>query len=279
MTTESEAIFEKLSTLNQWELRRLTERGAQGLKTPDYLLFPRSKSPIVTEVKQLNANKEDKAHELQVEKARNGGVVLDRRTVRSRISKKLQSSTIGQLKAMQVGTQPTMVVIYNNIDANPNLISADDIMDAMYGAPVVLVSPPELGHATPLGTKHAGNRRVTERDNTTLSAVAVMKRTQFRDREPVLELCVYHNCYAKYPLDPATLIAPDVVHFRKSRGNTDWQKLMLVTQLSSSIGILESHRQCLEGLGLKRIRHTVAVDDTRSNRGMATKVQFMVQIH
>ena len=50
------------------------------------------------------------------------------------------------------------------------------------------------------------------------------------------------------------------------------KKTFKVTQLKSSIGRLKNHKGCLTGLGLRRIGHTVEVEDTPSTRGMANTV-------
>ena len=46
----------------------------------------------------------------------------------------------------------------------------------------------------------------------------------------------------------------------------------------SAHGILENHKACLRGLGLRKIRHTVQVEDTPATRGMINKVRHMVQV-
>jgi large subunit ribosomal protein L30 len=51
-----------------------------------------------------------------------------------------------------------------------------------------------------------------------------------------------------------------------------------VTQTKSSIGRLPKHRATLTGLGLRRINHTVEVEDTPSVRGMINKVYYMVSV-
>lgn len=56
------------------------------------------------------------------------------------------------------------------------------------------------------------------------------------------------------------------------------KKMMKVTQTRSSIGRLESHKASLRGLGLRRIGHTVEVEDTASTRGMVNKVYYMVSV-
>lgn len=51
-----------------------------------------------------------------------------------------------------------------------------------------------------------------------------------------------------------------------------------VTLVRSTSGRLGSHKACVSGLGLRRIRHTVEVEDTPSVRGMINKVSYMVKV-
>ncbi len=51
-----------------------------------------------------------------------------------------------------------------------------------------------------------------------------------------------------------------------------------VTQTKSAIGRVKRHKDCIRGLGLRRIGHTVEVEDTPSVRGMINKVYYMVQV-
>lgn len=51
-----------------------------------------------------------------------------------------------------------------------------------------------------------------------------------------------------------------------------------VTQVKSSFGRLKNHRACIAGLGLRRIGHTVEVEDTPSVRGMINKVHYLVSV-
>ena len=55
-------------------------------------------------------------------------------------------------------------------------------------------------------------------------------------------------------------------------------KTVKVTQVKSSIGRLPKHRATLKGLGLRRINHTVELEDTPSVRGMINKVIYMVKV-
>lgn len=55
-------------------------------------------------------------------------------------------------------------------------------------------------------------------------------------------------------------------------------KRIKVTQIKSVHGHLEKHKACVAGLGLKRIGHTVEVEDSPSVRGMVNKVNFLVRV-
>lgn len=51
-----------------------------------------------------------------------------------------------------------------------------------------------------------------------------------------------------------------------------------VTLVKSTNGRLEKHRASVRGLGLRRIGHTVEVEDTPAVRGMINKVAYLVQV-
>jgi large subunit ribosomal protein L30 len=55
-------------------------------------------------------------------------------------------------------------------------------------------------------------------------------------------------------------------------------KKLKVTLLKSTFGRLQSHRDCVRGLGLRRIRHSVMVEDTPAVRGMIGKVSYMLRV-
>jgi large subunit ribosomal protein L30 len=56
------------------------------------------------------------------------------------------------------------------------------------------------------------------------------------------------------------------------------EKTIKVTQLKSVHGRIKSHRDCISGLGLRRIGQTVEVIDTPSNRGMIDKASYMLKV-
>ena len=56
------------------------------------------------------------------------------------------------------------------------------------------------------------------------------------------------------------------------------EKTLKVTLVKSVIGTKPSHRATVIGLGLRRIRHTVTLEDTPSIRGMIAKVDYLVKV-
>lgn len=55
-------------------------------------------------------------------------------------------------------------------------------------------------------------------------------------------------------------------------------KTVKVTQVKSAIGRLPKHKATLKGLGLRKINHTVELEDTPSVRGMINQVIYMVKV-
>lgn len=55
------------------------------------------------------------------------------------------------------------------------------------------------------------------------------------------------------------------------------QKTIKVTLVKSLIGRMQSHRACVRGLGLRRLRHTVDVLDSPENRGLIKKVSYLLK--
>lgn len=55
-------------------------------------------------------------------------------------------------------------------------------------------------------------------------------------------------------------------------------KKIKVTQVRSTNGRLQAHKACVSGLGLRRIGHTVEVEDTPSVRGMINKVNYLISV-
>ena len=55
-------------------------------------------------------------------------------------------------------------------------------------------------------------------------------------------------------------------------------KKLKVTLEKSRHGRLKSHKACVAGLGLRKIRQSVTVLDTPENRGMINKVSYLLSV-
>lgn len=56
------------------------------------------------------------------------------------------------------------------------------------------------------------------------------------------------------------------------------EKTIKVTLVKSVHGRLKAHKACVAGLGLRRIGHTVEVQDTPSTRGMINKASYLLRV-
>ncbi|MEM1090013.1 MAG: 50S ribosomal protein L30 [Pseudomonadota bacterium] len=51
-----------------------------------------------------------------------------------------------------------------------------------------------------------------------------------------------------------------------------------VTLVKSKYGRVPGHRECVQGLGLRKMHQTVTVADTPENRGMINKVSYLLKV-
>ena len=56
------------------------------------------------------------------------------------------------------------------------------------------------------------------------------------------------------------------------------KKTVKVKLIKSLIGRLETHKATARGLGLKKIRQQVELEDTPSVRGMIKKISYLLQV-
>ncbi len=54
-------------------------------------------------------------------------------------------------------------------------------------------------------------------------------------------------------------------------------KKIRVTLIKSMFGRTPGHMECVKGLGLRRMHHSVEVIDTPANRGMINKVSYLLK--
>ena len=65
---------------------------------------------------------------------------------------------------------------------------------------------------------------------------------------------------------------------KKTQGKSAGAPTVRVTLVKSPIGFNKSQKATVEGLGLRRIRHSVEVIDTPAMRGMIHKVRHLVTV-
>lgn len=56
------------------------------------------------------------------------------------------------------------------------------------------------------------------------------------------------------------------------------QKNLKVTLIRSVIGAHPKHKLCVKSLGLRRINHTVTVQDSPSTRGIIHKINYLLSV-
>jgi large subunit ribosomal protein L30 len=65
---------------------------------------------------------------------------------------------------------------------------------------------------------------------------------------------------------------------KKSAKKTTAGRMLKVTLVKSTIGFNETQAKTVEGMGLRKIRHSVELPDTPETRGMILKVRHLVTV-
>ena len=118
---------------------------------------------------------------------------------------KIRSSS-GQIKALTQGIHPGLLVLYEGHFAGVN-IEPYNIQVAMYGLETFDLAVPESGPPYLLGARHGPRQKMTQQDNTSISAIATLQRLHTGQ----IIFAVYHNKYAAVPL-PLAIFAQYRVH-------------------------------------------------------------------
>lgn len=184
--TESEALFETFCQQHHVRYRRIKT----SIKpTPDYDIFLKRRK-IIVEVKQINPNDEEEKKIKEFTKS--NGV-----TIKSTLGKRVRGKIIDAQRKFRVRMRnryPSILVLYNNVKLYKHTAPMD-IFAGMYGKLCFTVWP-----NGPIGDMELGpDRTMTNATNRSISAVGVLKKGC--NGRPSLTL--YHNVYARVPLDPA----------------------------------------------------------------------------
>jgi hypothetical protein len=172
-------------------------------RTPDFAIRLHGMR-VVCEIKQIDPNTEDLAELQAVHSEEATG-----RLVPNRLRGKLKNVS-GQLKTACLSGHSTMLVVYDN---TPFKMYSDhlDVVQAMFGAHSVTMTIPKQGGAEAIVSEpfFGGNRGLTPRQNTSVSALAILDSGPLSE----LKLRVYHNPYASVVLPPELLEALPVEQY------------------------------------------------------------------
>jgi hypothetical protein len=199
MTTQSERWFEQFCATSGIAFERIPE---EDTKTPDYHLTIEDQV-IVIEVKEIVRNDEEqKSDRLLAE--RGYGEALGN-TPGDRVRKKINDST-AQIKARSQGIHSSMLVLCDiafGCGQVAGHLDEYNVRAGMYGLEQIHIAVPRDHVRSPyaVGRSFGPKRKMTEKHNTSISAIGVLSTPKADD----IRLCVYHNRYAAHPLNPVLL--------------------------------------------------------------------------
>jgi hypothetical protein len=201
--TISEREFEAFCKARGIPLERIPEAST---RTPDYEIVLGS-TRVVVEVKETEPNAEERESDRLLAKRGYGNAVGT--TPGDRVRKMVRSCS-AQLKARSNGVNPTLLVAFDRGRAVGH-VEPYHIRVAMYGLEQIHIAMPPIGSGRPhaTGISHGPKRKMTETDNTSISAIAAFVMSG----PTTHHLLVYRNRFAKVPLDPALLRPFGVRHF------------------------------------------------------------------
>jgi hypothetical protein len=201
--TEAEALFEWFCAERNIPLVRLPEGVAP---TPDYELTLGARR-IAVEVKQLEPNAADLAYSEELKREGRASRFINMGRARQSMH-----DAVEQLRPHAKGRMPAVALLYDTMGIGSVYLDSRNIGHCMYGVERVhlVVAHGSAVEPLVLGSSYGGGRVVTERHNTTLSAVAVLR---FVPEEQRIALFVYHNAYAALPLSPDEFRLDDVYHY------------------------------------------------------------------
>ncbi len=219
--TSSEIYFEKLCADLGISLTRIPEGK---IKTPDYEITI-DQQLIITEVKEMAHNKEEKESDRVLEERGYGNVLST--TPGDRVRKKIEKSS-RQIKARTNGKYPSLLVLFDYGSVAGHL-DPYCIRVAMYGLEQIHIALPKDLSISPYATgmSYGPKRKMTEECNTSISAIGVLFATGPNE----ILLHVYHNKFAAVPLDSRLLARYGITQFKLGNdmpgGTAEWEEVMI----------------------------------------------------
>ena len=221
--TQSENWFEEYCSTVGISFGRIEE---EQHKTPDYQLNIGSQT-IIAEVKEFSRNKEERESDRLLEERGYGEALSN--TPGDRVRKKISDSS-SQIKARTQGKHPSILVLCDIRHGCGQVSGHTDpynIRVGMYGLEQIHIAVPQDPNISPYSTgmSFGPKRKMTENQNTTISAIGVLYTPTPTD----IRLDVYHNVYAAQPLEPSLLAKYGIRQFclvEQGAGKTaQWQEI------------------------------------------------------
>jgi hypothetical protein len=192
--TESELLLEQFCQDVGLLLLLIPTETRAARRTPDYELALRELR-VVVEVKQIDPNRaEVKAKQAHTASGELLALAFEDNIPGSRLRGKI-SKAAKQLHTRCEHEQPGLVVVYNNVRFRPVLTSEHNILAALYGRLAISLTIPRTGPIIS-EPRLTGNRSFVHNQNTVVSALGILSQQQ------PTELAIYHNNFARVPIDP-----------------------------------------------------------------------------
>lgn len=221
--TLAESLFEAACAAAGIRAHRIAPSAVPGRRRPDYRVDLAECGAFV-EVKQINPNEADRRF---ADEKDAGGIPVLSIEPGARLRGAIRDAN-GQLRQASMSGVPTLVAI---LDATSSLVYTDPyaVKTAMFGLDAMVIAVPRDRSVSPhfLRMKRRGKATLTEEDNRSISAVAVIRPIPPREG-PAPLLLVYLNHWARVPLNESHLRGHVAYQFalgQDKRGATDWIEL------------------------------------------------------
>jgi hypothetical protein len=196
--TKSELLFEQWCGQHGLRLRRIKEAHRDIHKRPDYAVaVPQGRAWCIVEIKEI----EPTAADLDLlEQLKQGKPAVRWAKPGARVRRRIGRAS-DQLRKFSKRGFPTIALLVDNTAS----FHVEDlhIAAAMAGEPTLVVEINKPVQEASVVVKSAGGATMTSTQNTSVSAVGVLR--QLSETELVIDL--YHNPHARVPLSPEA-VAP-----------------------------------------------------------------------
>lgn len=215
--TESEKLFEDFCIAHKINYERISTSFKTSEQRPDYKVQAQSGRLIYIEIKQFDPNR----IELEVLKAgkSTGRFDFPSTKIGDRIRNAIRKAA-PQLKALSESKYPAIVVIYNNVPFRNFHTDPYAVLTAMRGVDRISLLMPEKSFQSPIIKEvlSGPKKKFTATDNTSVSAIAIL----IKNINLSTVLNIYHNRFAKVPLQLDDLCGERIYHFQMLEDESDW---------------------------------------------------------